>query len=168
VTSVVFCASGVQISPSGFQPIQLGLGQHLHQLVAAQRGTFLLGNALDAIAALAEREVELDLGLHAGVGVVAAHLARAALAARGVAVERVGDAVEDGGLARAGGAGDQEQRAGRQQGEIHLLARGEGAEGLQAEFERFHSARASCSRRSTTRSSAACAAGSSATPVVSS
>ena len=49
--------------------------------------------------------------------------------------------------------------------ELKML--GKRPEGLQGELERLHAARASCSRRSTTRSSAACAAGSIATPVVS-
>ena len=126
----------------GVQTRQLGLGQHVTSL-SPRSAALLLGHAAHAVAALAERELELDLGLHRGVGVVAAHLARAALAARGVAVQRVGDAVEDGRLAGAGGAGDQEQRAGGQAGEIHLLAPGEGAEGLQRELERLHAWRSS-------------------------
>lgn len=60
----------------GLQPMKRGLGEHLDQLVATQRGAFLLGHALDAVAARAERKVEFDFGLQRGVGVMAAHRAR--------------------------------------------------------------------------------------------
>ena len=151
----------------GVQTRQLGLGQHLDQLVAAQRSALLLGHAAHAVAPFAERKLELDLGLQRSVGMMAAHLARAALAARSVAIERVGDAIEDGGLARASGAGDQEQRARRQPSEVDFLTLGKGTKGLQDQLERLHAWRASSSRPSTMRSSVARPAASSATPVVS-
>ena len=124
-------------------------------------GALLLRFALDAIQILAEREVEDHTGEQLGIGVVAAHgsAGAAALAlwsAAGDAVEGEGHRVEDGGLAGAGGAGDEEEAGPAQVGEVERLFARVGTEGLHRDAERPQgaSSRRRRSSRSTTSAKA--------------
>ncbi len=88
----------------------------------------------------ADAEVETHDGLGGGLGLLGAHLGGAAAGAGGLAVEGEGHGVEQGGLARAGGAGDEEKIGAAQVGEVEGLARGVGTEGFEGETEGAHQA----------------------------
>jgi hypothetical protein len=135
--------------------------------LAAFARPLLLRPAQDAIALVAEREVELDLGEEVGRRVLAAHVAGVALPPARVAVEGEGHGVEHGGLAGAGRSGDEEELVVAQVGEVELLDAGVRAERLHAHAQGPHGA-ASRSRRcrpSSVSANAAVWAASSDSPV---
>ena len=107
----------------------------------------------------AQRDLQLDLRAHARIGVVRAQASVARSRARHLPVEREADRVEQGGLARARVAVQQEE-AGLAQGvEVDLLAGGERLEGGEAQAVQAHGlayAASSATRRavSASRSSA--------------
>ena len=164
VTLLQPLASGAAVrhevaGPVAAQPPERGLLQVGRGALAADLGALLLGRALDAVEVVAQGEVEAHLGERVRVGVVAAH-GRAAAgavlleAAAGLAVERERHGVEDGGLAGAGGAGDQEEAGAAEVGEVQRLEAGVGAERLHGDDERLHPA-ASRRRRSSASMTAA-------------
>src|SRR5690606_30424750 len=117
----------------------------------------------DLEAASGDGEVEGDGGAGGRGGVVAAqgHALAALPGAGDGAVQRVADGVQDGGLAGAGGAVQQEEPGGGQGVEVDALGAAEGAEGGDVEAVQPHratSCRASSARtasmasRSTARS----------------
>jgi hypothetical protein len=115
---------------------------------AAFLGSQLLGAAGDLQPPPADSEVEDDLRGRVGVGVVAAQPGERA-GARHASVEREAHAVQDGGLAGAGRAVQQEDPGGGQLVEVDALAAGEGAEGGEGEAVQAHqltSARTSAAR----------------------
>ncbi len=96
---------------------------------AALLGARLLGPPGELQPAAGDGEFEDDLGEGVRRGVVAAQSGAAALAGAGDAVvEGVADGVEDGGLAGAGGAVQQEQSGGGEFVEVDALGAGERAE----------------------------------------
>jgi len=129
--------------------------------IAFELGALLLGLALDAVHVVAEGEVEEHPGEQLGIRVVAAHgrSGAAALVLRspaGDAVEGEGHRVEDGGLAGARGAGDEEEAGPAQVGEVERLLPGVGAERLHGDAERPHD-EASRRRRSSLSTTSASA-----------
>lgn len=126
------------------------LAQPTLRLVLGRAGAAFLRPVLfgppgDLQAAAARGEFEGDLGGGLGGRVVAAQTVPGVLADAGHGgVEGVADRVEDGGLARSGGA-VQEEDAGAGQGvEVDLLGFREGAEGGDLESVQPHRAVSSC------------------------
>ena len=101
-------------------------------------GAFLLGAAGDTHPAAAERGLELDLGRHVGRGVVRAQPPGLAALARDLTVEGEPEGVEQGGLARAGLAVQQEQASLGQIIKADLDGAAERAEGGHAQPVRAH------------------------------
>ena len=134
------------------QPPERGRLVVLRDAVTLELGTLLLRLAHDPEALGAQREVEGHAGEELRVGVVAAHRRSRAPslvlgAAAGDAVEGERHGVEDGGLAGAGGSGDEEEARAPELGEVERLLAGVGAEGLHHDAQRSHEA-ASRRRRS--------------------
>ena len=134
------------------QPPERGRLVVLRDAVSLELRALLLGLAHDPEELGAEREVERHSGEELGIGVVAAHGRSGAPAfvlrtAAGDAVEGERHGVEDGGLARARGSGDEEEARAAQLGEVESLLAGVGAERLHDDAQRSHGA-ASRRRRS--------------------
>ena len=107
------------------------LGQHL--LRRARRGLGwvlrvrgVLGDASDEVAAAVDRELAGHAGRIAWAAVGASHAAGIGVRAGDDPIERIDDRVDDGRLARAGRAVDQEQARRRQLVEVDHLPISEG------------------------------------------
>jgi hypothetical protein len=100
-------------------------------------------SAGDAVVPVVDPEVEADAHVGRAVRDQVAQLV--GVDTRNPAVDGEGDRVEDAALARAGGAGDDEEV---EVGKVDLLRRLEGGQSLDRQRERPHAAVASSSRRS--------------------
>jgi len=96
--------------------------------IATGFGALLLRQPADSKAAPGQLEFKAYFGEHRRRQ-IAAHLGSFALVAGGLAIEGEADGVEDGGLARAGGAVDEKERVLAQIQETDGLGAGKGAEG---------------------------------------
>ena len=101
-------------------------------------GSLLPRCAGDAVALLADAEVQGDAGFERGLGQVGAEAFAVAVVARGLAVKCEADGVEQGGLAAAGRTVNQEQVIVAELIEVERLAAGVGAEGFQGERDGPH------------------------------
>ena len=98
----------------------------------------VFGVAADGAALSPHLEFQLHEGGGAGLGVLAAEHGPFPDAAAGMVVEGVGDGVEEGGLARAGVAGDEVEPASAQLGEVQNGLGGIRPEGRQGQFQGSH------------------------------
>ena len=98
----------------------------------------VFGIAADGAALSPHLEFQLHEGGGAGLGVLAAEHGPLPDAAAGMVVEGVGDGVEEGGLARAGVAGDEVEPASAQLGEVENGLGGIRPEGRQGQFQGPH------------------------------
>ena len=138
--------------PRAVDPLVQRRGGRAHRGAgAAGLGLLLCGRPLDQEATTADLELERHLGGCARRGVLRPHVAHLPIAGD-LAVERVGERIEDGALARTGGPGDAEQTEFGKGAEVHLLGLGIRPEGLDAQMQRPHAPNAvSMARWSTAR-----------------
>ena len=115
-----------------------GGGRLGHLPLAPLFGPLVLGGAADGVLFAPVQEGQFHKGLPVGLGVVAAHGVKAAHPAGKLAEQGIADGVKQGGLARPGVAGDEEQPAGAQLVQFQRLLPGVGAEGRKAQMQRSH------------------------------
>ena len=105
---------------------------------AAPGGALILRTAPDGVARLAAGEYQLHGGGRFRGGVFGAEHGRVPDIAAGLTVERVGNGVEQGGLSRAGIAGDEVKAAAAQRFQRDLRFVGVRAKGPHGQFQRSH------------------------------